>query len=132
MGGFTIEDKETGEYLGGLNLPCRNVWFEAISDAGQAGRLDKGIVWTCPDCIHSEVRVRDWLEACRKTLAWLEKNPRWEGHIKRNWAGGETNREVAMECLKHVIEGLERARGKTVIIHDEFMMCDHPNLRQKR
>jgi len=129
MGGFSIEDPVTKRYLGGLNLPCRNVFFSAIAEAGQMERLEHSVICACADCIYSEVNIADWIEACTYTLVWLEQQPEnWSRGKEANWSSGESDKQVALNCLRAIIRALKRAKGDTAIIHDEFMMCEHKRI----
>lgn len=128
MGGFSVWSKER-EWLQGLNLPMSIVFFNAIEEANQLKELDKSIVWKCPDCMHSEVRVSDWITACKAALEWVRKQPSDWGEKNRSWSSGATDKEVATKTLEHMISTLEHA-GKTVQIEDECTMCLHPRCKE--
>jgi len=131
LGGFSIWGRDGAE-LAHANLPCRNLFWTVIKGSNQFAELEKSIVWKCPDCIYSEVRIRNWLNACKKGLEWIRTMPdNWTRPDPHNaWSDGSTDKEVAVELMGRLIKGLEVAKGETAILKDEFIDCYHENCKE--
>lgn len=116
-----------------MNLPTRDVWRDAIHDAGFSDLLYENLRCTrdydgmCAEhgCLQKSMAgavcdVETLITVNNGTLSFLAENKDWCSSDSSNWVNGATDWEMAVEILELLIDKLGQLSIDKVVIWDDF------------
>lgn len=114
MGGYRIFDTDYNA-IGGLNLPCRNIFFSAVHATGKSARLFDDAIryqrqWSYDQDnwqTYQFVFNGETLVECCRTALRVVQNDDAEFVMDRNWSSGKSNKEVALAVLDRIIRHVQ-------------------------
>lgn len=123
--GLTLATEARGPYATILH-PHRQLLIDAMKAAG-VGWVVRGK--DCPDCLYAHVTRASVLYVLQKVSEHVVANPRYLVRDKIQWKGGKTtSRLVLLSTIAYLQEETLDVSAATVIIEDDYRMCDHAGI----